>query len=232
MCDKPLEFGVSYPRIKLCLFATCLKLLRSLNQKSGIHWWVTQPHTLCTQWIAGKTWYETMVFPLKFTSFLWLSPTISLELSWKPATSTAHLQKRVVLYSARGSSGDQTCLTSLVEEDIAVLTYHWTRLINMMPSFEGIFWIYSKTLRFKKHVCEYECRYDMIRYQWYQSGHRLQRKNHLRILARSIAIPRIISCTTQSGLGSPAVTPRAMATPLKSENSREKLLGTSGRDGC
>ena len=112
------------------------------------------------------------------------------------------------------------------------LTYHWTRLISMMPNFKGIFWIYSETLTLRFKSTYVHMNVDTI---WYDiSDIRLdidyRGRILLRILARSIAIPRIRSFTTQSGLWSPAVTPCATATPLKFENSSEKLLGTSGTD--
>lgn len=67
---------------KAMFVATCFKLLRSLNQKSGIHyWWVTQPHTVYSM-DCWQDLVRNLGFPLKFMSFLWLSPTISLELSW------------------------------------------------------------------------------------------------------------------------------------------------------
>ena len=158
-------------------------------------------------------------FPLKFTSFLWLSPTISLELSWNLQHPLPTSRKELYFTAPAGAA------------EIKRAWLLWSRKILL--SHFPLNATYKYDVKFQRNILNMnECRYDMIRYQRYQIGHRLQRKNHLRILARSIAIPRIGSFTTQSGLWSPAVTPRATATPLKSENSREKLLGTSGRDGC
>ena len=198
MDDKPLEFGVSYLETML---SSCFKL-KSLNKKSGDPL-VKHSHSVCSMH-CWQTLLRNHHFPFQIYDFpmvvLYFFPWILL----KTTSSSAHLQKRVVLWSARGSSGDQTCLIFLAAE---TLLFHLPLNVTCKSDakIKGMLWINSKTLRSKNRVCEYECRCNI--------------KLDIGCRGRIKDIGQVDRHPQN----------RATATPLKSENSREKLPGTSGK---